>query len=168
MIELTKECTCCNKEFPFTEFTRDKTAKFGFKSMCKTCRSEIRKELDRKNPQVLIKQRKRTYRNNREKRLAENKVNYLKNKPKHIAKARKYDLSKLNRTPKWITTSDLKVIECYYNIAIRVSSCLSIPHHVDHIIPLQGTVVSGLHTPLNLEVIPAKLNLQKGNKWQIY
>ncbi len=36
--------------------------------------------------------------------------------------------------------------------------------HVDHVIPINGGMVSGLHVESNLKIIPAKMNLSKGNR----
>jgi hypothetical protein len=60
-----------------------------------------------------------------------------------------------DRTPKW---ADLKSINIYY------SNCPE-GYHVDHIIPLRGEKVSGLHVLDNLQYLPAKENLSKGNKF---
>jgi hypothetical protein len=39
-------------------------------------------------------------------------------------------------------------------------------HHVDHVLPLCGKLVSGLHVAANLQYLPARINSGKGNRFQ--
>ena len=72
--------------------------------------------------------------------------------------------SKLNRTPKWLNNGHLFEIDCIYKYCQSLNS-VGLDYHVDHIVPLQGNSVSGFHVPWNLQVIPAKINISKGNKF---
>lgn len=66
--------------------------------------------------------------------------------------------------PPW---ADAVAIAAFYEQAVRVSQCTGIPHHVDHVVPLRGRRVSGLHVPLNLRVVPAAVNIRKGNRYAL-
>lgn len=72
--------------------------------------------------------------------------------------------ARLQRTPQWLTDFDKLKIECYYSIAAMLTRVNKEPWHVDHILPLRGKTVSGLHVPSNLRVVPAVENLRKGNR----
>ena len=78
------------------------------------------------------------------------------------ARTNRYRASKLNATVSW---GDPDAIERMYIVADFLTNKLGEPHHVDHIIPLQGKNVCGLHVETNLQVIPAKDNLVKSNKF---
>jgi 5-methylcytosine-specific restriction endonuclease McrA len=56
------------------------------------------------------------------------------------------------------TQDDKKVIEAIYEAARRISKCIGIQFHVDHIMPLAR---GGKHHPSNLQLLPAKINLRK-------
>lgn len=67
---------------------------------------------------------------------------------------------KLRATPSW---ADLDAIAQFYVQSQQITEDTGIRHHVDHIVPLQGRNVSGLHVPWNLQVIPAEDNMKKSN-----
>lgn len=67
-------------------------------------------------------------------------------------------------TPKWLTAEHKMEIRLKYRLAIELSRRTGVRHAVDHIIPLQGEEVCGLHVPWNLEVITQDENLKKSNK----
>jgi hypothetical protein len=68
-------------------------------------------------------------------------------------------------TPNWLTATQRMEIRLKYRLAIELSRATGIRHAVDHIIPLQGEEVCGLHVPWNLQVIPQTENLKKSNKF---
>ena len=59
---------------------------------------------------------------------------------------------------------DLEEIKGIYALAKKMTESTGQPHHVDHVIPLKGRSVCGLHVPWNLQVITATENLKKSNK----
>lgn len=73
----------------------------------------------------------------------------------------------LQRTPVWLTADDHWMIEQAYELAALRTRLFGFVWHVDHKIPLQGRNVSGLHTPLNLQVIPATDNRRKSNNFEV-
>ena len=63
-------------------------------------------------------------------------------------------------TPPWVDADQLEAI---YVEAWRLQQLTGIPYEVDHIVPLMGETVSGLHVPWNLQIIPAWKNQAKSN-----
>lgn len=76
-------------------------------------------------------------------------------------------LAKVKRTPKWLTTDDRWMIEQAYELAALRTKMFGFSWHVDHIVPLQGKTVSGLHVPNNLQVIPWVENVRKANTFEV-
>ena len=66
-----------------------------------------------------------------------------------------------NAMPKWVNKKDVEYI---YKKTVEKSLRYGKPYHVDHIIPLCGKYVSGLHVPWNLRIISAQENMKKSNK----
>lgn len=80
------------------------------------------------------------------------------NSGKVVAYTRARQAAQLQRTPSWANQSAIAAI---YEEAAKVSRETGKKHHVDHIIPLRGKTVCGLHVESNLRIIPASENLRR-------
>jgi len=105
----------------------------------------------------------RKWRNkNQEKVRAASKKYYRDNKAAAVARRAKRRAAQIKATPPWF---DKEAVECIYSKA-KTMRDRGDDVHVDHIIPLQGIEVCGLHWSLNLEIVRAEYNRAKGNRLQ--
>lgn len=70
-------------------------------------------------------------------------------------------LMTIRATPDW---ADAQAIRRVYDLAARLEAETGLIYHVDHIVPLNGKTVSGLHNQFNLQVLPAMENIKKSNR----
>ena len=185
-----KTCNKCKVQKDLSGFSKDKAKKDGLQAKCKACNAEYKKEnreaVGAKDAKWYQENRKeqavkkaKYYQANREAVAARNAEYYQENREsiaakeaewakanpdKNRAKAAKRRAAKLQRTPAWV---DFEAIEAVYAEARRLESFDGIPRHVDHIIPLQGTTVSGFHVASNLQILTAQENLSKSNRFEL-
>jgi hypothetical protein len=81
-------------------------------------------------------------------------------------RARLNSLSAARRTasPSWLTAIQRAQIMEFYDIAKCLSVQTGVPHHVDHIMPIKGENMCGLHVPWNLQILTQSENCAKKNK----
>jgi len=122
-----------------------------------------------KNYESSLKEKQAKYSKNNRKQFNEYSKKCYKtaDKAKKNASAAKRRALKLQRTPKWLTFDDWLKIEEYYTYAKLMTDSLGILFEVDHIIPLQGKNISGLHVPENLQILTESQNCSKGNKYNV-
>ncbi len=70
---------------------------------------------------------------------------------------------KLQATPPWLTKEHIEEMRQIYRLSQEKTKTEGTRYHVDHIVPLQGENVCGLHVPWNLQVITATENIVKHN-----
>lgn len=183
-------CRHCKEEKQLELFPRDINKKSGHKTICKACVSLTRKSragdtavrvYNRVYQQLHSKElssryftrdyrvaQLARYHNNRE-IIRVKQSEYLKTpsgRVKNAAKEGRRRSQKLNATPKWLTPEQLTQIEYLYWLSRDLEIVSGQKYHVDHEVPLRGKKVCGLHVPWNLRVIPAEINLSKGNRYE--
>ncbi len=75
--------------------------------------------------------------------------------------------AQINATPKWLTEQQRSDIVAVYEEAALKTAETGVRYEVDHIVPLRGVAVCGLHVAWNLRAIPAHQNRQKSNSLEV-
>jgi len=183
-----KTCTKCGVEKSLDAFYPSRTGALGRESRCRECRTaqarekyaanpdgkrKRNREYNRANPHVVSAASARWKERYPEKWAAilektrdaryARAVQWAKDNPeRNVAKTRRYQSAKLKRMPTWAAGLDYESI---YAEARRLTEMTGVRHEVDHIVPLRGKTVSGLHLPWNLQVLPAADNRSKGARF---
>lgn len=161
-------------------FSKRKSSENGLSLWCKDCNNSYKKEwLKTTSFDSKLYSKKYHFENkerHRFKKSIYSKLRYIKNK-EHILNAtnsykqkfpekrnalqNKRRSLKLLRCPKWLKEEHFSQIDLLYSKAKSLGNLLNVKFHVDHVIPLVGKNVSGLHVPWNLQLLEASINLRK-------
>ena len=145
-------CSHCGINKPKDEYMlRSDTGKY--RKQCRECFHLKGREWREQNPEKATILAQRTRINNRERMLEAARKWRRNNKAYDAFRARTYRARKQQQLPAWADLTKIK--EIYLNCPEG--------YHVDHIVPLKGKIVSGLHVEYNLQYLPARENLAKRN-----
>ena len=174
-----KICYNCKESKAPELFSKNRTNKDGLASDCKMCNKASSKAWREVNVDKHKANNRAWYLANKEKVLHKQKVRDRANPEKKAAKYREWSqanpdkrralnakrrASELQRTPKWACFESIKK---FYTCAKDLEELTGISFHVDHIIPLQGELVSGLHVETNLQILTAFENSSKSNAYEV-
>ena len=161
---LEKVCPKCKENKSFSCFHKHKGKPFDLAIWCKECAKANALSHYKNRPRDERLKVKRLWQDkNRESVNQYNNEWRKKNPHKHAAKEAKRRALKNKATPAWLTDCDKAHILRFYKLAALMGEITGQKYHVDHVVPLKGKNVCGLHVPNNLRVIPAKDNLEKSN-----
>jgi 5-methylcytosine-specific restriction endonuclease McrA len=97
------------------------------------------------------------------------KKRWMKNHPEHAAAigracTARRNARKAQATPTWLTSEQHNEINAVYKRCAWLTAVTGVKHEVDHIVPIKGKTVCGLHVPWNLQILTKEENLLKRNK----
>ena len=164
VIPKEKVCSTCKKCKPAAEFFRWSYSADGLNANCGECDKGKVRAYERARPDKARARKQAWIERNPEGRAAASAKYAKANQGKANNQAAKRRAYKLKATPTWVDSDHLWFIEEIYLLAKQRSLMLGYPWEVDHIVPLQGPNVCGLHVYWNLQVVTRGTNRKKGNR----
>lgn len=158
-----KFCSSCNTIKKLSEFHKRGDGP-GFRSNCILCTRISNNRRYKKSERQLLSEQE--IKENRKKACKKYNSTSKRRALQANYEARRRAL-KLKACPKWLSTYDKEGILVHYELAKLLSIYLGTKMEVDHIIPLRGINVSGLHVPWNLQIMAKEGNMKKGNRLEI-
>lgn len=158
-----KNCSKCGIVKNRSDFHKSSCNLDGLRGFCKDCLNFQNRKWKEENKNKHAEINKNHYLKTKEKRKVQAAKWWREHSHIHAAKQARRRFSKLNATPKWLSSGQLAHISAYYESAKILSAEWGMQMDVDHIIPLRGKSVCGLHVPWNLQVMEHKSNSQKSN-----
>lgn len=159
-----KICKKCETILPIDSFTKDKHTWNGLLCFCNTCHALQTFTYRKEHAEQVAKTQQVYKQNNKDKIKAYNDTYRRNHLAQGAARSMKRYTYKLKACPKWLTTEQKLEMQQFYIEAKKLEKETGIKYQVDHIIPLQGVNVCGLHVPWNLQILTAAENLLKSNK----
>lgn len=160
-------CSCCGKSKQLTRLKKstNKNRQYYLQSTCKACEYKQNLEWRNKNKDRWAKLVSQFYYRSSEGKISRrNNMNHTEEtraewkRQKAAARCSRAKQARFNDELTKFVTKEA------HDLRVRRNKSTNIEWHVDHIVPLKGKEVCGLHVWTNLRVIPKVQNLRKGNR----
>jgi uncharacterized Zn finger protein (UPF0148 family) len=171
-----KHCHKCGLDKPLEAFALLKTGKRY--CICRQCKAAAKKTWAANNAAHVLDYQRKFFKENPEKKIDQNRRRYARHKKRMNAQATLYTKKNIERIRPWQTAYQVarreyvrkatplwadhkRILQIYREAAAKRSA--GGEWHVDHIVPIRGRNVCGLHVPENLRIIPGAENRNKFN-----
>lgn len=167
-----KECTKCSVVKPIREFHVSRVTKDGRAYRCPDCVNANGRKWREENPDAYrlwsadkkaeLHRRNRQWREQNQEHLSRSFAAWARANPDKInALVAKRNAAKKNALVPW---ANLEAVGAIYAEATRLTRETGVRHEVDHIYPLQGETICGLHWEGNLQILTKTENIRKKNR----